>query len=77
MDIVFLQENVLSLSEMEGLVMGWGFMIAVDFNGKTGLAIMWRDHIPVKEITNIVDGRVMVASLGELYFITFICSSLV
>ena len=62
---------------MEGLVMGWGFKIAVNFNGKTGLAIMWRDHIPVEGVPNIVDGRAIVASLGELYFIEFICSSLV
>ena len=70
-DIVFLQEVVLSLSEMEGLVMGWGFEIAVNFNGKTGLAIMWRDQIPMKGVTNIVDG----GFIGELYFIKLICSS--
>ena len=64
-DICFLQETTFSLVELESFIMGWGFECAVNYNGKFGLALLWRSFLPVMGVTNIVEGRAIVASFGD------------
>ena len=64
-DVCFLQESILSLDELKSFTLGWGVDVAVNYNGKFGLALMWRSYLPVVGVTNIVEGRAMVASLGD------------
>ena len=64
-DVCFLQESTFSLDELKSFTLGWGFDCAVNYNGKFGLALLWRSYLPVVGVTNIVEGRAMVASFGD------------
>ena len=67
LDILFLQEVTLTSDQIQNLLRGYRAAVNIDENNsyKPGTALVWRENIPVTNVSTLVSCRAQVASLGE------------
>jgi exonuclease III len=68
-DVVFLQEINLSTENLNLMVKRYGYQAEASFDGnfahKPGIAIVWKNSMPLNNIEQIVEGRLLRAKMGE------------
>ena len=78
LDLIFLQEVRISESQIEQIV-GRGFKCKVniddDSSSKPGTAIIWKEYLPVTEVSVIVPSRAQCLVLGNCGFLNIYAPS--
>ena len=67
-DLVFLQEVRISGEQIESLLRGFRAVSNIDEEDSTrlGVALAWRQELPVHDVSNLVSCRLQIASLGPV-----------
>ena len=67
-DIVFLQEVRLTGDQIESLLRGFKSVSNIDNDdiSRPGVAMAWRQELPVQDVSNIVPCRLQIATLGSV-----------
>ena len=67
LDIIFLQEVCLSSEQIELLLRGYKAVVNIDEENpsKPGTAIVWKESIPLTNISSLIVCRVQMATLGK------------
>ena len=67
-DIVFLQELTLTSGQLKLFVAKFGYSAEANTNlldiTELGTGMIWKSHIPVSDVTSVVQSRIQMAKLG-------------
>jgi exonuclease III len=68
-DVVFLQEINLNTENLNLMVKRYGYQAEASYNEnfdkKPGIAVVWKEGVPLNNIEQVVEGRLMRATMGQ------------